>query len=130
MSAKMLLMGFVAAGLALPALAQAYDPNSAQPAPASPNPGTVQANDQVQQAVDAREAANQEGQTQYDADRASYLQALAQHDRAVDRTDARYARQQRAYADAMAVWRWQVRRCKEGHERACELPPPNVSAFY
>lgn len=130
MLANKLLAGFVAAGLALPALAQAYDPGSAQPAPASPNPGTAAANSAVEQAVDSRAAIDAEGQAQYEADRASYLAALAQHDRAVDRTDARYARQQRAYADAMAVWRWQVNRCKHGSQRACNLPTPNPADFY
>ena len=130
MSAKKLLAGALALGITLPALAQAYDPNSSQPAPSGPNPGTVAANAQVAATVDAAAAMNAEGQAQYDADRAAYLAALAQHDRAVDRTDARYARQQRAYADAMAVWRWQVQRCKQGHQRACDLPTPDPSAFY
>jgi len=130
MSARFAFAGFLAAAIVMPLSAQAYDPNSAQPAPASPNPGTQAANSAVQASVDARVAANEEGQAQYDADRSAYLQALAQHDRAVDRTDARYARQQTAYADAMAAWRWQVRRCKEGHQRACEMPPPAVADFY
>lgn len=69
-------------------------------------------------------------QAQYDVDRQAYLDALVQHDRAVNRTDARYVRQQRAYADAMAVWRVQVQECKKGHQRACQLPPPNVSDYY
>jgi hypothetical protein len=69
-------------------------------------------------------------QAQYDVDRQAYLDALMKHDRAVDRTDARYMRQQRAYADAMSVWRVQVQECKKGHQRACELPPPNVSDYY
>lgn len=137
MSARFAFAGLIAAAIALPVLAQAYEPNSPQPAPAGPNPGTVAANQTVQAKVDARVAANEEGQAQYEADRQAYLAALDQHardvvanQRAIDRTDARYARQQVAYADAMAAWRWQVRRCKEGHQRACEMPPPNVADFY
>lgn len=69
-------------------------------------------------------------QAQYDADRAAYMVALARHDASIDRTDARYARQQRAYADAMAAWRAQVAACKAGHQRACDMPAPDPSAFY
>ena len=69
-------------------------------------------------------------QAQYDADRASYINALVKHDAAVSRTDARYARQQRAYADAMSVWRVQVAECKKGKQAACRMPPPNVSDYY
>ncbi len=71
-----------------------------------------------------------EQQAQYDADRQAYLAALVQHDRAVDRTDARYVRQQRAYADAMAVWRVQVAECKKGRSSACKMPPPSVADYY
>ena len=69
-------------------------------------------------------------QAQYEADRAAYLDALVQHDHAVNRTDARYARQQNAYADAMRVWRAQVWACKHGHPSACNAPTPNPAAFY
>ena len=65
-----------------------------------------------------------------DADRAACMGALARHDAAVDGTDARYVRQQRAYADAMAVWRIQVEECKRGHRKACDMPPPDVTAYY
>lgn len=69
-------------------------------------------------------------QAQYDADRAAYMNALVAHNHAVNRTDARYMRQQRAYADAMAVWRVQVDACKRGHQRACDMPAPNPADFY
>ncbi len=72
----------------------------------------------------------QESQADYEADRAAYMDALAKHDAAVNRTDVRYARQQTAYADAMRVWRAQVWACKHGHQRACDMPPPNPAAFY
>ncbi|HWI85674.1 MAG TPA: hypothetical protein VNT42_05035 [Sphingomonas sp.] len=100
-------------------------------------PGTAALNDQVARTTrannDANDAALAEGaaaQAQYDADRSAYMDALIKHDAAVDRTDARYARQQRAYADAMRVWRGQVYACKHGHPRACNAPTPDPAAFY
>ena len=100
-------------------------------------PGTAALNNQVQSTTQANNDANaqtiadyQESQAQYDADRQSYMDALVHHDRAVNRTDARYVRQQAAYADAMRVWRRQVWACKHGHQRACDLPTPNPAAFY
>lgn len=80
--------------------------------------------------ADAATATTQANQAQYDADRAAYMDALVKHDASVDRTNARYMRQQRAYADAMAVWRVQVAACKRGHQRACDMPPPNPADFY
>lgn len=80
--------------------------------------------------ADASANRSNEAEAQYQADRAAYQDALVRHDAAVDRTDARYARQQRAYADAMAAWRVQVQACKRGHQRACDMPPPNVADYY
>ncbi len=100
-------------------------------------PGTAALNNQVQSTTQANNDANaatmaqyQESQADYDADRQAYADALVKHDAAVNRTDARYVRQQVAYADAMRVWRRQVWACKHGHQRACDMPPPNPAAFY
>jgi hypothetical protein len=100
-------------------------------------PGTAALNNQVQSTTQANNDANaatlaqyQESQADYDADRQAYMDALVKHDAAVNRTDARYVRQQAAYADAMRVWRRQVWACKHGHQRACDMPPPNPAAFY
>ena len=100
-------------------------------------PGTAAINNQVAATTSANNAANnaaieqyQESQAQYDADRQAYMDALVKHDASVNRRDARYVRQQRAYADAMRVWRAQVWACKHGHPRACDAPPPNPAAFY
>jgi hypothetical protein len=100
-------------------------------------PGTAAINNQVASTTSANNAANnaaieqyQESQAQYDADRQAYMDALVKHDASVNRTDARYVRQQRAYADAMRVWRAQVWACKHGHPRACDAPPPNPAAYY
>lgn len=100
-------------------------------------PGTAALNNQVSATTGAGNAANdaanaqyQASQADYDADRAAYMDALIKHDASVNRADARYVRQQRAYADAMRVWRAQVWACKHGHPRACDMPPPNPATFY
>ncbi len=90
--------------------------------------GTAAAGAQASQQADAATAGA--NQAQYEADRAAYMDALARHDRAVNRTDARYRRQQDAYADAMAVWRAQVAECKRGNHQACDRPAPNPADFY
>ncbi|UAK22889.1 hypothetical protein [Sphingomonas nostoxanthinifaciens] len=112
---------------------------------ATPMPGQAAADAQSQPAVQSLNAQaagaaqaqaatagqpSPEAQAQYDADRAAYMDALAKHDMAVDRTNIRYVRQQRAYADAMAVWRVQVMACKKGKQRACDMPPPNPADYY
>jgi hypothetical protein len=98
---------------------------------------TAAINNQVASTTAANNDANaavvaqyQESQAQYDADRQAYMDALVKHDASVNRTDARYVRQQHAYADAMRVWRAQVWACKRGHQRACDAPPPNPAAYY
>ena len=100
-------------------------------------PATAALNNNVASTTAANNDANaqvmaqyQESQEQYSADQQAYMDALVQHDHAVNRTDARYARQQHAYADAMRVWRAQVWACKHGNNRACNAPPPNPAAFY
>jgi hypothetical protein len=84
----------------------------------------------AQASADAGSATARTDQAQYAADRAAYLDALVRHDHAVDRTDARYRRQQNAYADAMAVWRVQVAECKRGNRQACDLPAPDPADYY
>ena len=70
-------------------------------------PATASLNNQVaatsQANGDANNADAAANQAQYESDRAAYMDALVEHDRAVNRTDARYVRQQNAYADAMRV---------------------------
>lgn len=100
-------------------------------------PGTAALNNNVSSTTAANNDANaqvvaqyQESQEQYAADQQAYMDALVKHDAAVNRTDARYVRQQHAYADAMRVWRAQVWACKHGNNRACNAPPPNPASFY
>lgn len=108
-------------------------PNQAQ-INAGGAPGTAAINNQVAATTSANNAAAaaqyQETQEQYEADRQAYMDALIKHDASVNRTDERYIRQQRAYADAMRVWRAQVWACKHGRKRACDMPPPNPASFY
>jgi len=108
-------------------------PNQAQ-INAGGAPGTAAINNQVAAATSANNAAAtaqyQETQEQYEADRQAYMDALIKHDASVNRTDERYIRQQRAYADAMRVWRAQVWACKHGRKRACDMPAPNPASFY
>jgi len=100
-------------------------------------PTTAAINNQVSSTTAANNDANaaivaqyQESQEQYAADQQAYMDALVKHDAAVNRTDARYVRQQHAYADAMRVWRAQVWACNHGNKRACNAPPPNPASFY
>ena len=108
------------------------------PAPAPADTPEAAANRDVaaqaaarQQNVEAAQAdAAAATQAQYEADMASYRAALRAHHRAVV-ADARIAdRQQRAYADAMAVWRHQVYACKHGDNRACKAPTADPAAFW
>lgn len=97
-------------------------------------PGTASLNNQAatagQVTMDANAMDAAATQAQYESDRAAYIEALVRHDAAINRTDARYARQQNAYADAMRVWRAQVYACKHGHPKACNAPTPDPAAFY
>ncbi len=68
-------------------------------------------------------------QAQYDADMASWLTAMNERDKSIVRNARTHAAQQRAYADAMYVWRMQVRDCERGIQFACNRPTPNPGDF-
>lgn len=68
-------------------------------------------------------------QAQYNADMASWLDAMRSRDSRIAANAAQYDRQQRAYADAMYVWRMQVRDCERGYQFACNRPTPNPADF-
>ena len=38
-------------------------------------------------------------------------------------------REREAYAMAMRDWRLQVDACNRGHQRACDMPPPNPADY-
>lgn len=69
-------------------------------------------------------------QQQYATDMAKYRSSLRANRRTAVRDQIRYDRQQRAYADAMHVWRMQVRECNRGNRRACRAPTPRPGDFY
>ena len=68
-------------------------------------------------------------QAQYNADMAGWLTAMNERDKTIVRNARAHAAQQRAYADAMYVWRMQVRDCERGFQFACNRPTPNPADF-
>jgi hypothetical protein len=68
-------------------------------------------------------------QAQYNADMAAWLDSMRAHDSRISANASQYDRQQRAYADAMYVWRMQVRDCERGFEFACNRPTPNPADY-
>ena len=73
---------------------------------------------------------NATNQAQYEADMAAYREQVVANHVAVMRDEVRYARQQRAYDDAMTAWRIQASDCQRGVKAACNAPTPNPAAFY
>jgi hypothetical protein len=120
---------FMLAGLLL-ATATSVSAQTPDPADPQAHAGAAGLNRQVAVANAANAGRDAVAQAQYDADRAAYVDALVRHDAAVDRTNARYVRQQTAYADAMEAWRFQVAACKKGKRKACDMPPPNPANYY
>jgi len=144
----MLLAGAVLAG-ATPAIAQdtqSRDPNAPHtPLPydrgydkdsprteaidAAGRPAVQAANRSTLAQTSAQSAVHEADSAQYQADLAAYRQAMMAHHREVMRDRVRYARQERAYADAMADWRLQVIACKQGNTAACNAPTPNPEDY-
>lgn len=78
----------------------------------------------------AVETANANRDAQYAADMAQYRLSYEAAVRTAMADEARYDRQQRAYADAMATWRMNVQACDRGRLSACKRPTPNPADFY
>lgn len=97
---------------------------------AQEKPMTRALNSEVEQGTTAQAALSAADQAQYDADLAAYDQDVRAHRREVMADRARYRHQQRAYADAMAVWRAQTDACNRGKLKACKLPTPNPADYY
>lgn len=68
-------------------------------------------------------------QAQYTSDMTSWMTTMRARDANMAANAAQYDRQQRAYADAMYVWRMQVRDCERGFQFACNRPTPNPADF-
>ncbi|WP_380877023.1 hypothetical protein ACFB49_11130 [Sphingomonas sp. DBB INV C78] len=78
----------------------------------------------------ATETVNATNEAQYEADMAAYRASVQSKAQVAAADEARYETQQRAYADAMAVWREQKRACDRGVMKACKKPTPNPAEFY
>ena len=138
MSIKAIFLAVVVAVSAVPVLAQTGSMNpraetrgqsmsKADPAPKRRGPTARQLNASNARYYRMRSRARAQDRM----DRRAYMAAVsARHHRAVNRYDRRYARQQTAYANAMAAWRRQVAACKRGNRQACKAPTPRVSNFY
>lgn len=68
-------------------------------------------------------------QAQYTSDMESWMSTMRARDANIAANAAQYDRQQRAYADAMYVWRMQVRDCERGFQFACNRPTPNPADY-
>ena len=68
-------------------------------------------------------------QAQYDADMAAWMSSMRARDANMAANATQYERQQRAYADAMYVWRMQARDCERGYQFACSRPTPNPADY-
>lgn len=144
MKAKHLLLLASLAGLSAPVLAQTApqdDPGTPrEPLPYDrgydkPQPRTdaINAPNEAKRAgLNASVAArgNTTVQGYYAEDIAAYERAVRAHDLALLKDEARFQRQQRAYAAAMADWRIQVADCEDGLRAACKAPPPNPADYY
>ena len=148
MLGRMLLCAVAGAATVAAAPAPAQVPNP-DPAPQAPVDRGYDKTTPKSQAVDAQEAPvtralnNEAGQgatinaiggeidqQQYRDDLAAYHDAVMANHADAMKDQARFDRQQRAYADAMAQWRAQTDACKKGKLTACKLPTPNPADYY
>ncbi|WP_298667861.1 hypothetical protein [uncultured Sphingomonas sp.] len=108
-----------------------YDKDSArtEAIDAAGRPGVVAANRAALAESSAQTAVQQVDAAQYAADIQVYRQARRARHRQIARNDARYARQERAYADAMTDWRRQVAACDHGNTAACNAPTPDPARY-
>lgn len=138
MSIKVIFLAAILAIFGVPALAQTA---SMSPGPEARNQPTSQAGHAPKHPGPTARQLNKSNARYYRMrsraraqdrmDRRAYTAAVsARHHRAMNRYDRRYARQQTAYANAMAAWRRQVAACKRGSRRACKASSPRVADFY
>lgn len=130
----------------LPLAAQSATTDMAQPAPADPQTARQDAVDAQEKPVTenlneraaveasgniaAVDTVNSANQAQYEADMSAYRSEVQANRREMLADQARYDRQQRAYANAMAVWRDQKNACDRGVLKQCKKPTPNPADFY
>lgn len=144
------MLGKVLAGAlalaACPLIAQVPNPS---PTPELPQDRGYDKDTPKHQAVDVQEApvtrdlnavagqqaagstiAGEVDQEQYRTDLEAYHADVMANRADAMRDEVRFERQQRAYADAMAQWRYQVRQCDKGSIKSCKLPTPNPADYY
>lgn len=102
---------FAAMTLSLPA--QAQSPVVTDNPAAAPAAGLIEPGDQAV----------------YEEDMENWRAEVRATNRANNYSADLYARQQRAYADAMRAWRIQVADCRRGITAACRAPTPRPGDF-
>lgn len=123
MSSRKALLMSVATLAAVPALAQSTPGSEAQEA-------LAKANDPSKQPPTVTYSTDPASEANYQRDMAAYRALVTARKVAVASDAVRYARQQRAYADAMQAWRVQVDQCQRGNSKACKAPTPDPADFY
>ena len=93
-------------------------------------PVTQALNNNVAVNAQANTAASNAQQNQYELDRASFRAEVVARREKIEMDQEAYARQQMAYADAMAAWRIQNDECKRGILKSCKKPTPVPADFY
>lgn len=93
-------------------------------------PVTQALNNNVAANAQANTAVSDAQQNQYELDRASFRAEVAARREKIEMDQEAYAKQQSAYADAMAAWRIQNDECKRGILKSCKKPTPVPADFY
>ncbi len=93
-------------------------------------PVTQALNNNVAANAQANTAVSDAQQNQYELDRASFRAEVVARREKIEMDQEAYARQQTAYADAMAAWRIQNDECKRGILKSCKKPTPVPADFY
>ncbi len=116
--------------VATPALAQTATPPAVPEASAAASAGVANANNAAAAQAVQQSNMNAADQARYEEDRAAYIAArrARRHEAVADASI--YDRQQRAYADAMYVWRMNTADCKRGILKACKAPTPDPANFW
>lgn len=115
--------------LLISGLAFAQTPSTTA-ADAREQPVTEALNNSVAAQAEANIAVREAQQDQYELDRASFRAEVVARREKIEMDQEAYARQQTAYADAMAAWRIQNDECKRGILKSCKKPTPVPADFY
>lgn len=121
----------IALTLAVPAVAQDA-PATVQPAPMTGPASDAAAANRSADAIASAEpgpAVTPADQAAYDADMAIWRAEVRANNRANRYSADLAAKQERAYADAMRLWRIQVADCRRGITAACRAPTPRPGDF-